>query len=154
MALVCKLVATGIGLVVDTALQVVLSSLSPGLLIQKEVELADLKSKFAEAMAFLPSHPSSFATTAGTTSLALHYSPAFVISSTGGGGSNDVLSKSSLNPAASDYTPKITQWNGHHACTAIDILHNLYQMSMCVVSRTHAGQWKKFCWQYLYSCLV
>jgi len=110
------------------------------LLIQKEVELADLKSKVAEVMAFMPSPPSTFS----SPSLAMRYSPSLVNSaiSQGNGyppsigainhiggvsnhiglsglGANQQLmdcvgngmlsSKSSLNPSASDYTPKISQ---------------------------------------------
>lgn len=78
-----------------------------GLMIQKEVELADLKSKVAEVMAFIPTSPSSFSAV-GTGILGIRYSPSFGVAQIPNI-EGDVLCKSSLNPAASDYTPKITQ---------------------------------------------
>jgi len=118
------------------------------------MELADLKSKVAEVMAFMPSPPAS---TFSPSSMAMRYSPSFIAAAISqansytavsvgcgvnqigvaanhiaglppglvqcgqsiqvcgnqdsgqDGGAGDVLVMSSLNPSASDYTPKITQ---------------------------------------------
>ena len=85
------------------------SFFSPGLLIQKEHELEDLKQKVAEAMALMP--PSSYNTTAaGSAAVAggesPHFSAKFASPSASPPKEEDVLAMSSLNPNASDYTPK------------------------------------------------
>lgn len=72
------------------------------------MELADLKSKVAEVMAFIPTSPSNF-TSVGASGLGMRYSPSSYGIPQMQSIEEDVLCKSSLNPAASDYTPKITQ---------------------------------------------
>ncbi|XP_064613038.1 macoilin-like isoform X2 [Liolophura sinensis] len=68
-----------------------------GLLGKKEMEIDDLKSKIAEVMACAPSSTYNGITTSDSPPL---YSSNFR--------ETDVISKSTLNPNASDYTPKTT----------------------------------------------
>lgn len=73
------------------------------LLIQKDAEIADLKTKVAEVMALVPS-TSGFGSIC-TDSLP-HFSAAFT--SQNPTASSVVLTKSNLNPNASDYQPKVS----------------------------------------------
>ena len=90
------------------------------MLIQKDRELSDLKSKIAEVMPFLP--PSPLAGYAPTSNLpAMRYSPSSyaaspvmsaLVPADVAVGPETVMAgvvKSTLNPAANDYMPKITQ---------------------------------------------
>lgn len=72
--------------------------------MQKDVEIADLKTKVAEVMALVPS-TSGFGSIC-TDSLP-HFSAAFT-SQNPTAASSVVLTKSSLNPNASDYQPKVS----------------------------------------------
>jgi len=80
-----------------------------GLLDQKDQQVAELKSKVAEVMALMPT-TATFTSSANTSP---HFSGSFTSSPLlpppGVMVKNDVLVKSSLNPHASDYTPKVTQ---------------------------------------------
>ncbi len=78
----------------------------PGLLLQKDQELAELKQKVAEAMALMPSSSYNSAPTPGGESP--HFSAKFASPSASPAAEQeqDVLAMSSLNPNASDYTPK------------------------------------------------
>ncbi len=77
-----------------------------GLLLQKDQELAELKQKVAEAMALMPSSSYNSAPTPGGESP--HFSAKFTSPSASPAAEQepDVLAMSSLNPNASDYTPK------------------------------------------------
>lgn len=72
-----------------------------GLLQQKEAEINELERKIAEVMAVLPS-TSSF-TTPSSGTVVSHFSSTFTNAGSG------VLTNSTLNPNASDYTPIVTE---------------------------------------------
>ncbi len=69
------------------------------MILQRNQDIVDLKSKMAEVMALLPSVPTSYANS-NSDSPSPHFSANFTNKP-----EDDVLSKSSLNPNASDYTP-------------------------------------------------
>lgn len=73
-----------------------------GLLHQKDQEIADLKSKVAEVMALMPDTSNYHGPISPDSVPSSHFSNKFVQE-------EDVLSKSSLNPNASDYTPISTK---------------------------------------------
>jgi hypothetical protein len=78
-----------------------------GLLAQKEQEIEELKSKVAEVMALMPSSgPTTYSSPTPESSPSPHFSSNFA---TPPPQEEDVLAKSSLNPHASDYTPKASQ---------------------------------------------
>ena len=77
-------------------------SVFSGMLLQKEQEINELKQKVAEVMALMPSM-------ATYTPPSSNSSPHFSAKFTNNIHDDDVLSKSSLNPNASDYTPKGTK---------------------------------------------
>lgn len=75
------------------------------MLLQKEAEIADLKTKVAEVMALVP-------TASGYGNLSTdsppHFSAAFTSNSMTMTSDPVIISKSNLNPNASDYQPKVT----------------------------------------------
>ena len=73
-----------------------------GLLIQKDEAIADLKSKMAEVLALMPTGYTAHASPDSSQ----HFSGKFTPASSPPPHDDDVLSKSSLNPNATDYTPK------------------------------------------------
>ena len=105
--------------------------LCTGYLARREIESDDYKSKIAELMALNPSTPTSFNTTRCSDNSSPRFinsfSPAPVaaalppgaamglghlVGPPGGGttsGGHEMLAKSSLNPHACDYQPKVTQ---------------------------------------------
>jgi len=74
-----------------------------GLLVQKESELEELKQKIAEAMALVPASTYNHTSTGGESP---HFSSKFASPPASPPREEDVLAMSSLNPNASDYTPK------------------------------------------------
>ena len=76
------------------------------MLAQKEVEISDVKSKIAEVMALIPANSTPFTSVSLDISPSPHFSATFA--KTSPVKEEDVLSKSSLNPNASDYCPKIS----------------------------------------------
>lgn len=84
------------------------------LLAHKEEEISDVKSKIAEVMALIPSASSHFSNLNLDLQPSPHFSGNFAQNTMNGMHSiamdhhrkDDVLSKSSLNPNATDYTPK------------------------------------------------
>ena len=73
-----------------------------GLLHQKDQEIAELKSKVAEVMALMPDTSNYHGPITPDSVPSSHFANKFVQE-------EDVLSKSSLNPNASDYTPISTK---------------------------------------------
>ena len=90
----------------------ILCFLVSDLLLRKDQDIAELKSKVAEVMALMPY--ASVSNDLNPGDLSPHFSGNFTeagasASATPPSQEEDVLSKSSLNPNASDYTP-ITKW--------------------------------------------
>ena len=88
-----------------TCFSTCLMFMSTGMLMQKELEISEFKSKIAELLAVNPSTSTFSPVSPGENSP--RFSASFATVPT----DDEVLVNSSLNPHASDYTPKMSQWS-------------------------------------------